>query len=295
MPVFFAFSDESGKYKKERTDKFISKNPYYCRSVVILEVDEWIKLQNKFNLLKKRLLNVDVQQEVKWSYIWSLYKHFQKKEDIPGNKPYYSLRNHSLDNLVDFIRRALQLLQDSKSCRILLTLTFNEREKTQPMELKTIIKQHLKQALDMAEKEMAKIPQSVCVFFLSPEEPRLERIQKLAFAEIYGIVPSQKYAHIKDSLNFEVSPHSFGSQMADYCAGVFNGCCRLYPQSIDLFRHQIWPKILRYKNRVAGYGITEIPKNSKNRAYLKEILEKVFATEERDYKVSLKERLKSKI
>jgi len=23
MPVFFAFSDESGKYKKERTDKFI--------------------------------------------------------------------------------------------------------------------------------------------------------------------------------------------------------------------------------------------------------------------------------
>jgi len=26
MPVFFAFSDESGKYKKERSNKLISKN-----------------------------------------------------------------------------------------------------------------------------------------------------------------------------------------------------------------------------------------------------------------------------
>jgi hypothetical protein len=26
MPVFFAFSDESGKYKKERTDKSILEN-----------------------------------------------------------------------------------------------------------------------------------------------------------------------------------------------------------------------------------------------------------------------------
>lgn len=295
MPVFFAFSDESGKYKKERTDKFISKNPYYCRSVLLLEADEWIKLQEEFNLLKKKLLNVDLQQEVKWSYIWSLYKHSQKKEKIPPSKPYYPLRQHSLDNLVDFIRKALQLLQESKTCRIMLTLTFNDRQKTRPVELKSVVKQHLKYALDMAEKEMEKIPQSVCVFFLSPEEPRLERLLKGAFAEIYRVFPSQKYFHIKDSLNFEVSAHSFGSQLADYCAGVFNGCCRLYPQSIDLFRHQIWPKIVKEKNEVLGCGITEIPKNLKNRAFLGGILEKIFSTEEKEYRVSIEERLKSKI
>ena len=50
MPVFFAFSDESGKYKKERTDKFILKNPYYCRSVVLLEAGDWIKLKDEFYL-----------------------------------------------------------------------------------------------------------------------------------------------------------------------------------------------------------------------------------------------------
>lgn len=294
MPVYFAFSDESGKYKKERTDKFISKNPYYCRSVVLVEADEWIKLRKEFSLLKKRLLEVGIHQEVKWSYIWSLYKHFQKKEKIPQKKPYYPLRHHSLDTLVDFIRKALRLLQKSETCRIFLTLTFNEKQKTQPIDLKTIIRQHLKHALDLAEKETAKIPQSVCVFFLSPEETRLERLLKGVFTEIYGGVPSLKYSHIKDSLNFEVSPHSFGSQMADYCAGVFSGCCRLYPQSIDLFRHQIWPKILKEKNKVLGHGITEIPKNPKNRDYLEGILEKIFAAQDKDYRISLEQRLKSK-
>ena len=45
-----------------------------------------------------------------------------------------------------------------------------------------------------------------------------------------------------------ITCQSFGGQEADYCAGVLNGCLRLYPQSIDLFRHQIWPKILKEKN-----------------------------------------------
>ncbi len=45
---------------------------------------------------------------------------------------------------------------------------------------------------------------------------------------------------------------------------------------------------------MAGYGITVIPENLKTRDSLKEILEKVFATEEKDYRISLEERLKSK-
>lgn len=54
MSVFFAFSDESGKYKKERTDKFISKNPFYCRSAVLLEAQDWIQLKDEFHRLKKK-------------------------------------------------------------------------------------------------------------------------------------------------------------------------------------------------------------------------------------------------
>ncbi len=63
MPVFFAFSDESGKYKKERTDKFILKNPYYCRSVVLLEAGDWIKLKDEFYRLKRILENIFAAEE----------------------------------------------------------------------------------------------------------------------------------------------------------------------------------------------------------------------------------------
>ena len=139
---------------------------------------------------------------------------------------------------------------------------------------------------------MKKIPESVCVFFLNREEPVLEKCLKEAFFEIYRESFPHKYFHIKDSLNFEYFPQSFGSQLADYCAGVFNGCCRLYPQSLDLFRNQLWPKILKKKNKALGYGITEIPKNSENRVFLKGILEKNFVTKTRDYCISLDEKLK---
>jgi hypothetical protein len=292
MSVFFAFSDESGKYKKERTDKFISKNPFYCRSAVFLEAEDWLALKDEFNSLKKSMLRTSPQQEVKWSYIWSLFKHFQKKEDIPKNKPYFSLRNHPLDRLVEFIRHTLQLLNECPSCRVILTLTFNERKKTRPVEIKEILKLHMSHILSVIEEEMNTIPESICVVFLNREEPALERRLKEALTEIYQKDRQSRFPHIKDSLDFEYFTQSFGSQLADYYAGVFNGCCRLYPQSIDLFRHQVWPKIAKKKDEVLGNGITEIPEDGKNRAFLKGILDKVFEAQEKDYRVSLESKLK---
>ena len=293
MPIFFAFSDESGKYKKERTDKFISKNPFYCRSAVLLEAEDWISLQEKFHSLKKDLLDVDYQQEVKWSYIWSLFKHFQKKEGVPQNKPYFSLRQHSLDSLVEFIRRVLQLLNECPSCRVALTLTFNERDKTEPLETKRVLKLHMSRILETIEGEMRKTPGSVGVLFLNREEPAIERRLKEAISEIHKEGPQPQYPHIKDSLDFEYFSQSFGSQLADYYTGVFNGCCRLYAQSIDLFRHQVWPKVFKKGDEALGCGIVEIPESQKNREILKGILEKVFASEEKDYKISLDAKLRT--
>ena len=292
MPIYFAFSDESGKYKKERTDKFISKNPFYCRAAVLLEAQDWIRLNEEYHSLKKSMLLVDPQQEVKWSYIWSLFKHFQKKEGITKNKPYFALRNHSLDTLVDFIRRTLQLLDECASCRVIFTLTFNERTKTKPLEIKEILKLHISHILSAIEEEISKIPESVCVLFLNREEPAIEKRLKEALSEIYKEGRQPRFPHVKDSLDFEYFTQSFGSQLADYYAGVFNGCCRLYPQSIDLFRHQVWPKIIRKKDEVLGSGITELPEDEKNRAFLKDVLDKAIATQEKDYRISLDEQIK---
>lgn len=294
MPLFFAFSDESGKYKKERSEKFISKNPYYCRATVLLEAGEWRRLRENFDRLKKDMLGIDRRIEVKWSYIWSLYKHFQKGERVPAHKPYFSLRHHSLDTLVEFIRHVLQDLAECPSSRISLTVTFNEQERTKAVESAEIVALHLRHSLDTVEKEMKNLGGSLCVLFFNPEEPRMEKQLRKAFMEISGRDFPRQYPHLKDSYNFELSPQSFGSHLADFCAGVFNGCLRLYPQSIDLFRHQIWPIIMNKKNRVLGYGISEIPKNQKNRAFLKKTLKRIFDARDRDYRVSLEERLRSK-
>ncbi len=294
MLTYFAFSDESGKYKEERTDKFITKNPFYCRSAVLLEAGEWFKFRDTFNTLKKKFLGPDFQQDIKWSYIWSLFKHFQKKEGIPSSKPYYALRNIPLDSLVEFIRSVLQRLADSHHSRILLTVTFNERDRTKPLKTSEIVRQHLQHMLGVIDHELSKTPESICIFFLNPEEPRIERYQKEAFAGIFAQSFSDPYSHIKDSLNFELSSQSLGALLADYCAGVFNGCLRLFPQSIDLFRHQLWPKIPGRQNTVLGYGLTEIPKNKKNRAVLEGLLKTIFQTEETDYRVSLEDKLRIK-
>lgn len=294
MPTFFAFSDESGKYKTERTEKFISKNPFYCRSAVFLNADEWLKFRDEFSTSKKEFLGADSLQELKWSYIWSLFKHFQKKENIPSSKPYYALRDIPLDRLIEFIRHVLERLADCRSSRILLSVTFNEKDRKNPIKTSEIVRQHLHHALDVIDRELSKIPESICVFFLNPEEPRIEKYQKEAFAGIYAQNSPDKFSRIKDSLNFELSSQSVGAQLADFCAGVFNGCLRLYPQSIDLFRHQLWPRIPQRWNTVLGYGLTEIPKDRKNRAVLEGLLEKIFKINEKGYRVSLEERLKTK-
>jgi hypothetical protein len=194
--------------------------------------------------------------------------------------------------LVEFIRRTLKLLSECKTSRILFTVTFNQRDRTRPVETEEVVKQHVIHALDRVENEMKKIKESLCIFCFSPEEPRVERYLKKAFLKIGGKDFSLRYPHLKDSLNFELTSQSLGSQLADYCAGVFNGCLRLFPQSIDLFRHQIWPKIIRDRNQVLGRGITEIPQSARNRAYLQDILEKIFAAKEKDYRISPEERLK---
>lgn len=75
MAVFFVFSDEAGQYQRERTDRFLRAHPFYCRAAVIMDSVEWIRLKPQFYEIKKCLLNLEVQQEIKWSYIWSLYKH----------------------------------------------------------------------------------------------------------------------------------------------------------------------------------------------------------------------------
>lgn len=72
----------------------------------------------------------------------------------------------------------------------------------------------------------------------------------------------EKYQHIKDSISFELSHHSFGIQMADYAAGIFNGTLRGFNNSEELFSKYLIGLIRRSEEgKIFGYGICEVPKD----------------------------------
>jgi hypothetical protein len=68
------------------------------------------------------------------------------------------------------------------------------------------------------------------------------------------------YSHIKDCVYFEYSHHSYAMQLADFCAGVFNGALRGFGDSKTLFR-MVYPGLIRKSSRgvIMGYGVCEIP------------------------------------
>ena len=83
----------------------------------------------------------------------------------------------------------------------------------------------------------------------------------------------REYSHIKDSLNLEYSHHSTGIQFADYIAGSSGGFLKEYPKSKEIFNVRVMPYLRTGdKGEILGYGIIEIPKNKKVRAYIKKKL-----------------------
>jgi len=268
MSVFFVFSDEAGQYQRKRTDRFLRAHPYYCRATIIIDAADWIRLRPEFYKLKKDLLNLEVQQEIKWSYIWSLYKHRKNKEKISKKKPYYFLRNHNPDDLLEFVKEALNLLKTCDSCHIIYTVTINDRAKTPRILQQNIIRMHLQDIMQRVEMQIQTIPNSIGILFFDPVNSKTDKYIREAYQTIYQQGDFIKdYSHIKDSIAFELSHHSFGVQLADYCAGILDGCLKNYEKSIELFKNQIWDKIRSHNGDVWGYGILEIPKREENREY----------------------------
>jgi hypothetical protein len=84
-----------------------------------------------------------------------------------------------------------------------------------------------------------------------------------------------KYRCIVDSLFIDYSHQNIGLQMADFCAGVFNGTLRGFEQSKKTFKNIIWQKVRRKNKNVFGYGISEVPKRTENREILKRLIEDI--------------------
>lgn len=276
MATYLVFSDEAGEYRADHSDAFCKRRPYYVRSAVILDVESWALLKEKFFELKKKK-KLPTDKEIKWSYLWSLTKHYNNQESIPANKPYYFLKDYKLSTLRDFVTKSCELLSGCSFCRIVLTVTFNEVTNT--WSKSSIYKWHLQEIMQRIEMEIQHEQDNLAIIFFDATDRDVDKLLREAYSSIYFQGDFiKKYSHIKDSISLELSHHSFGIQIADYTSGSFNGFLRDYEFSTRLFHNHLY-RLLRRElgtNEILGFGIREVPRNKQFRSQLENKLIKLL-------------------
>nr|WP_256329707.1 DUF3800 domain-containing protein [Fervidobacterium changbaicum] len=124
--------------------------------------------------------------------------------------------------------------------------------------------------MQRVEMEIQYSQDNIAILFLDPIGREADRSIREAYRQIYLCGDFiKKYKHIKDSLSFELSHHSFGIQLCDYCAGIFNGVLKGYTPSIEVFRTRLRPFLRKSsEGKFMGCGIVEVPKNEQARQFL---------------------------
>jgi hypothetical protein len=270
MPVHFVFSDEAGSYKTDRGESFNKSHPFFIRSALIISGDDWPLLRDGFTGLQERY-QIPASSELKWSYIGSILAHRRRGEPIPTGHPYSVFANYSNDDLIGFVREALNLLRRCDFCRIVYTVTDNTV--IGRINKQNLYKMHIQDMMQRTEFALQSYD-GLAIMFLDPENNVNDRCVRDAYATIYNDGDFiKRYLHIIDTLAFALSHHSFGIRLADYAAGVFNNFLRGYQESTQLFKNQVWP-LLR-KNPVGdplGWGICEVPTDDNVRGRIRERL-----------------------
>lgn len=271
LSIYFAFSDENGKYKKDIDEKFIKSSPYYVRDTFLMLASDWKKLNMRFRRVKQRF-NLPLEKEIKWSYLWSLRKYQRDDRNIPENKPFYFLKDIDYKELINFVDLSLELLSDLNYFKIIITITSNRH--CPGINENDIYKMHIQDNMQRIEMELQDQKDNLCVLFIDPISEKMNRFLRNAYFDMCQKGDFiQYYSHIKDSLNLEYSHHSVGIQFADYIAGSFGGFLKRYEKSKEIFNTRIMPYLRTGSNReILGFGIMEVPTNEEVRTYIKEKL-----------------------
>lgn len=265
MSTYFGFSDESGDYIKNITARQLKKHPFYIRSTLLINSSEWKKLNNQFKDLKKSF-DIPANKEIKWSFLWILKMRRDNGNTISEREPYKFLEAYPIERLESFVESAIDLINTLDYKKIILTYTDNEEINNH--EEKHILKFHIQEMIQRIEMELQNDYNNLGVVFIDP----VNEVKNCYFRDIYNDFFLQgdfieKYVHIKDSLNIEFSHHSVGIQLSDFIAGIFNGVLRSssdehFKFSQKLFYNYVLSNVRRYKGRIHGYGIREVPSNS---------------------------------
>lgn len=268
MTIYFASSDESGSFRRKMSKRYIRSHPYYVRATVITLGSDWKELRNQLTSLRERFRIPNIV-EVKWSYIWSIWKHNKNNEKIHKKKPYCILGNICrYDELLDFVSHLFEILANLSYKKIIISVSDNNVPIGVPEEWH--LERHLQEHMQRIEMELQASQDNLAILFADHISAEKNKALRNAYFKIFQSGDFiRNYSHIKDSLNIEYSHQSAGIQLADFIAGCFAGMLRKFDFSTKLFHERIKPYLRKGPNgQILGYGIREVPRNADFRSFL---------------------------
>jgi hypothetical protein len=273
MTVFFVFSDESGGYLRIRSANFLKKYPYYCRSALMVSAEDWIELRKPFHSLKDKW-GIAEDTELKWDHIWLR----TSLSASSFNSKYPDLSHLSSEQMLGFVKACVSELVKCQSCVLVFTVTENASVRNIGQE--RIWEMHLEDIMQRVEMRISRGATNLALFLLDNTEKGTEKKLRERYSALIKDGVLLKYEHIKDSIAFEYSHHSFAIQMADFCAGAFNGMLRGYRESSSVFR-MLYPRVAKSRaGAFMGFGVCEVPTDRQGlRLRIEELIHKAVCGE----------------
>lgn len=270
--TYFCFSDECGDYKPNMTDKQLRKHPFYIRTTLLMNSNEWKTLNLNFRELKKKY-GLPISKEIKWANLWTIRSFQKNKKKITERSDLQYIENIDYHVLIDFVEESLLLVNTLNEKKIIATYTKNSNRYS--TNEKSMISFHLQEHMQRLEMELQVDEGNLSVLFFDPVGNEKNEMFRQIYYELFENGDYiEKYKFIKDSLNIENSHHSVGIQIADYISGAFSSVLKAsidndYSRGVKMFYESIYPNLRRcWNGEIQGYGIREVPSSEQTRNWL---------------------------
>lgn len=277
MNTYFAFIDESGNYRRERSTEFTKLNPYYVKACFLIKDANWKKL----SILRKELCKkygFNVFNELKWNHLWKLRRRDEKKLPIRLKTNESFLNNITFDVANKYIRDFVSSIPEYNPL-IIFSITpncvFHDRVDEVALE-----RMHYQDIMQRIEMEMTNRGNDDLSLLFSDQLSQRNKEQNVS--DKYNAIFHtgdliEKYEHIMDSISFQYSHQCCGIQMADFIAGFTVGFLRGFEYSSDVFSQNILNRIRTGSEKnILGYGVFDVPKRPKSRDHLAKIFGEIL-------------------
>lgn len=258
MEAYFAFTDESGEYKKDRKENFKKAHPFYVRATIIISLQDFIKLECEMNKIKKDF-GLECTTEIKWSHYGNALK-----------KNAHASHSLSILQLEDYYVKVLSLLCRFESVSVYYTITDNYA--IGKVDEILLTKMHIQNALQRVQMIMKK--KKGFAILIADDLNNKTKILKKAIYEITTDGDYVKYTQLKKGLYIDFSDQCSGLQMADICVGPFTTSLKYKKaQCGDKHKYEFGNKLfftygykkVRYTDdhppdfKIHGIGVNEVP------------------------------------